>query len=157
MNNLDCNPTSPFTRYYESKDDHLDCVNSGLWYRRAYGHCCTTSSDMLVPIIFTFDESVLANQHAQIAPLKFTTSLLNQAARNKESAWCTLHFVYDTGCLMSKAEAAKEGAPMACTHNNTSVTTMSKRKASSRNATKQHCPNPHCLFFRSMEMKSQTA
>ena len=109
--NLDVNPDDPFTPY-ESPGGLLNCVNAGAWYRKAYQNCCTQPGDFLVPIIFTFDESVLANQKAQIAPLKFTTSLLNQASRNKDSAWRTLHFVYDIDCMQSKAEARKQGPPL---------------------------------------------
>ena len=43
---------------YKSKDDMLNCVNSGNWYANAYQYHCTQPEDFLLGIIFSFDEFI---------------------------------------------------------------------------------------------------
>jgi len=94
INNLDVNPESPFSKF-KSSTGRIDCINAGSWYARAYRKRCVTADDLLAPVIFTFDESVLYNQQATVAPLKMTSSLLNQAERNKDSNWRPLCLIND--------------------------------------------------------------
>ena len=111
LNNLDVNPESPF-RKYMSSTGHINCVNSGHWYHRAHKKLCVTPNDFLAPVIFTFDESVLYNQQATVAPLKMTSSLLNQTQRNKDSNWRPLCLINDLGTILSKAELQELGSTM---------------------------------------------
>ena len=53
-------------------------------------------TEMLIPIIFAYDETKVSNQgKASSWPLIFTTSILNQTMRNKPSAWCLLGYIPD--------------------------------------------------------------
>ena len=42
-------------------------------------------------------------------PLMFTTTILNQACRNKPEAWKPLGYIYDLGLVMSQAEEKQLG------------------------------------------------
>ncbi len=103
INNLDLNPTNPFSKYH-SPSGYINCFNAGTWYSRSYENICKGPNDFFIPILFSYDESQLANRNASIAPLKFTTSLLNQRERNKEINWRTLCFIPD----LSAFEGTKE-------------------------------------------------
>ena len=109
INNLDVNLDEPFAKY-ESASGKIECFNGGQWYHDAYLNRCTYENDLLVPIIFAFDESLLANRKSTIAPLKFTTSLLKQSLRNKEEYWRTLCFIPDMSAHESKAEQRKQSS-----------------------------------------------
>ena len=65
---------------------------------------CVFLNVIFSPIVFSCDESNLGSQQASLAPLKFTTSLLNQQARNKEENWRTLCFIPDLTAFESGAD-----------------------------------------------------
>ena len=117
IDNLDMNPNDPFSKY-ESPSGRINCFNAGKWYSDSYRKMCKNTKDFLLPIIFSFDESVLSNQKASIAPLKFTTSLLNQREHNKESNWRTLCFIPDLSAFQGHAaHKAQDGKAKAmCSH-----------------------------------------
>ena len=103
IENLDLNANNPFAAY-KSASGHINCFNAGKWYSRSYKRMCTEERDFFLPIIFSYDESVLKNGSASIAPLKFTTSILNQSERNKGSNWRTLCLMPDLSAFESKAQ-----------------------------------------------------
>ena len=117
IDNLDMNRNDPFSKY-ESPSGRINCFNAGKWYSDSYSKMCPNTKDFLLPIIFSFDESVLSNQKASIAPLKFTTSLLNQRERNKESNWRKLCFIPDLSAFQGyAAHKAQNGQVKAmCLH-----------------------------------------
>ena len=96
IDNLDIDPDNPFGRY-KSPDNFLSTVNSGKRYARAYSNMINDpKNEFLVPIIFSSDETKVSNQGKSYSwPIVFTTSILNQEARNKSSAWRLLGFVPD--------------------------------------------------------------
>ena len=101
--NLDLNPDDPFSKY-KSPSGRINCFNAANWYSSSFNRMCKSPNDFFIPILFSYDESQLSNKQATIAPLKFTTSLLNQRERNKEANWRTLCFIPD----LSAFEGAKE-------------------------------------------------
>lgn len=103
FSNLDVIPSDPFGKY-QSPSGKLDCFNAGEWYKKSYNRICCSETDFFVPIIFSFDESNLGNKKSSIAPLKFTTSLLNQHSRNREENWRTLCFIPDLTAFESAAD-----------------------------------------------------
>ena len=103
IENLDVNANNPFAAY-KSSSGRINCFNAGKWYSRSYQRTCTEDRDFFLPIIFSYDESVLKNGNASIAPLKFTTSILNQTERNKGSNWRTLCLMPDLAAFESKAQ-----------------------------------------------------
>ena len=105
--NLDVIPSNPFGKY-ESSTGRLNCFNAGHWYQKSYDRICVSGKDLFVPIIFSFDESNLADKNSSIAPLKFTTSLLNQHSRNREENWRTLCFIPDLNAFESAADRKKQ-------------------------------------------------
>ena len=111
INNLDLNPHDPFSKY-QSQSGRINCFNAGKWYSSSYENMCEGPRDFFIPIIFSYDESVLSNQRASIAPLKFTTSLLNQRERNKEVNWRTLCFIPDLSAFEGAKERSKQSAEL---------------------------------------------
>ena len=107
FSNLDVIPSNPFGKY-KSATGKLDCFNAGDWYKKSYDRICCSEMDLFVPIIFSFDESNLGNRNASIAPLKFTTSLLNQHSRNREENWRTLCFIPDLSAFEGAADRKKQ-------------------------------------------------
>ena len=103
IENLDVNANNPFSAY-ESSSGRLNCFNAGKWYSRSYQRTCRDDRDFFLPILFSYDESVLKNGSASIAPLKFTTSILNQTERNKGSNWRTLCLMPDLTAFESAAQ-----------------------------------------------------
>ena len=103
IDNLDVNDDEPFAAY-ESSSGRINGFNSGKWYSRSYQRMCKNKKDFFLPIIFSYDESVLKNGSASIAPLKFTTSILNQTERNKGSNWRTLCLIPDLTAFEPKAQ-----------------------------------------------------
>ena len=101
--NLDVNPSNPFAKY-QSPTGGLNCFNAAKWYATSYDRICISECDLFLPIIFSYDESNLGSRQASLAPLKFTTSLLNQQARNKEENWRTLCFIPDLTAFESGAD-----------------------------------------------------
>lgn len=103
IENLDVNPDNPFG-VYQSPSGHIDCVNAGSWYKNTASTYVKTEDDVLIPIIFTYDETALSNMKTKIAPLYFTTSLLNQKCRNQKRAWKLLMYGFDLSVIQSKSE-----------------------------------------------------
>ena len=94
IDNLDMNPNDPFSKY-ESPLGCINCFNADKWYLDSHRNTLENSNDFLLPIISSFDESVLSNDKATIALLKFIVSLSCQREQNKESNWITLCFILD--------------------------------------------------------------
>ena len=111
MKNLDLNLLDPFSKYV-SPSGRLNCFNAGKWYSNSYEKVCESPNDFFIPILLSYDESVLSNQRASIAPLKFTTSLLNQRERNKEVNWRTLCFIPDLSAFEGAKERSKQSAEL---------------------------------------------
>ena len=107
MENLDVNDGDPFAAY-KSPSRRINCFNAGKWCSRSYERMCKKNKDFFLPIIFSYDESVSKNGNASIAPLKFTTSILNQTQRNKGSNWRTLCLVPDLAAFESKAQRSNQ-------------------------------------------------
>ena len=108
IDNLDVNVEDPFSAY-KSSSRRINCFNSGKWYLRSHKRMCkNVKKDFFLPIIFSYDESVLKNGSASIAPLKFTTSILNQTERNKGSNWRTLCLIPDLTAFESKAQRSEQ-------------------------------------------------
>jgi hypothetical protein len=106
LTNLDVNSENPFAPYADPIG-LLNCVNAGKWYQNAIKKYVKNDTDFLLPIIFTYDETCLHNKTSKVAPLNFTTSILNQACRNQSNAWRTLMFAFDISCYQSSAESGK--------------------------------------------------
>lgn len=109
--NLDVFPTDPYGKY-KSSTKRLNCFNAGKWYANSHKKLCLSENDFFVPIFWAFDESTLRHNSFHISPLKFTTSLLNQKARNKEENWRTLCFIPDLAAYESSAEHKKQSPTM---------------------------------------------
>jgi hypothetical protein len=109
INNLDLNPNDVFSKC-QSPSGRLNCFNAGNWYSTSHDKMCKHTDDFFVPIIFSFDESALSNRKASIAPLKFTTSLLNQKERNKESNWRTVCFIPDLSAFETASERQNQSS-----------------------------------------------
>ena len=107
IENLDVNANIPFSAH-QSSSGRTNCFNAGKWYSRSYQKTCRDDRDFFLPIIFSHDESVLKNGSASIAPLKFTTSILNQTERNKGSNWRTLCLMPDLAAFESKAQQSNQ-------------------------------------------------
>jgi hypothetical protein len=105
LNNLDVNTANPFGKY-ESEGNYLSTVNSGAWYQQAYNNLVIDpEKDFLVPICFACDETKLKGKgKTGCWPLLFSTTIFNQALRNKASAWRPLGYIYDTNIIDSKQE-----------------------------------------------------
>lgn len=109
IENLDVNPDNPFAAY-KSSSGRLNCFNAGKWYSRSHNRMCKDDRSFFLPIIFSYDESNLRNRMASIAPLKFTTSILNQTERNKGSNWRTLCLIPDLTAFESKAQQKNQSS-----------------------------------------------
>ena len=109
IENLDVNVNNPFAAY-ESPSGRLNCFNAGKWYSQSRRRMCEDNKDFFLPIIFSYDESNLSNRIASIAPLKFTTSILNQTERNKGSNWRTLCLIPDLKAFESKAQIKQQSS-----------------------------------------------
>ena len=97
LDKLDVNPEDPFTQY-QSPDGRVGSFNSGSWYRNAWQNLCAPeSNDMLCPIIFGCDETLVGSHlgRASVTPLVFTLSIFNEALRNRPCAWRPLGYIYD--------------------------------------------------------------
>lgn len=105
--NLDVNIHDPHMAY-KSSSGLINCFNAGKWYSRSHPRMCKNKKDFFLPIIFSYDESVLRNGNASIAPLKFTTSILNQTERNKGTNWRTLCLMPDLAAFESKAQRSNQ-------------------------------------------------
>ena len=91
---LDVNPKDVFGKY-KVPGGKLSSINSGKRYKDAYQQMIQdTNKDFLLPIIFACDETKLSGgKKAGCWPLTFTTTLLNQKARNNPKAWRSLGYI----------------------------------------------------------------
>jgi hypothetical protein len=105
LNNLDVNPSNPFG-VYESPDGIIDCVNAASWYRNAAAKYVKDENTMLFPIIYTYDETLANAKKTKIAPLNFTTSIINQENRNHPRSWRTQMFSLDVSLFQSQSESS---------------------------------------------------
>jgi hypothetical protein len=104
LDNLDVNVDDPF-RKFVPPNGLLSTVNSGQRYNMAYRHKVKDpSKDFMMPIIFACDKTHLQKgEKAASWPLLFTTSILNQKARNLPIAWRTLGYINDLSLIQSSA------------------------------------------------------
>ena len=103
MHNLDVDPENPFGPY-KSPRNVIDCMNAGSLMQRAWQKLPTAPNDYVLGIVLMYDETMLGNLKTSVAPLKFTTCLLNQSARNQARVWRNLQFVNDPSAFVADLE-----------------------------------------------------
>ena len=91
---------------YQSPNNLLSSVNSGLWYDTAYNNLITDpNNEFLVPIIFAFDECLLSSEsNLSVLALYFTTTLFNYHTRTNHDAWRILGYVPNDRNYYSKQQ-----------------------------------------------------
>ena len=110
LKNLDVNLMNPFGKY-ENPLRKLSTMNSCQRYHNSYATMIQNpDTDFLMPIIFSCEETKILSMGRTLCwSLMFTTTILNQACRNKPEAWKPLGYVFDLGLVMSQAEEKQLG------------------------------------------------
>jgi len=69
-------------------------IDTSKWYRLTKAKLCVGEKDVLCPINFFIDETIIDTKgHLTLEPVSFTLGIFNRACRMTPQAWCHLGFV----------------------------------------------------------------
>ena len=110
--NLLLNVDNPLHR--KGVGEVLDDIDTGWWYSETTETLCKGPSDILLPLIFFIDGSVIDNNgRLSVEPVTMTLGIFNRETRNKAGAWRSLGYIEDlknkvtADAIPSKQSSAK--------------------------------------------------